>query len=271
MNRLIVILLCGLTTGAVAAPQERKFVSDRAIEENDPAGKGDKAKTTKEKKAAEQAKRQQKLRKSDRVTGLSERQQKNAIEFAQKNHPELLPLLKQLKSKDRRVDYQRAIRDLHNANTRFGRLKERLSTERYESQLLIWKLDSRIRLQLAKWSMSKDDKLETDIRSALTERQALQRRQLEEELQRLNERRSRIEKLLGGLSSDSVTAEWERLAKSVTRGNRQNKKAAQKKAAAKKGTGSQKKPDADADVKKQPRKNRNSNPKKRDNSKQSDK
>ena len=92
-----------------------------------------------------------------RKPALSTEQQDAAMAFARENHPELVPLINSLR-KSRKADYNRALRDLHSAATRLGRLKERLPGDRYEQQLSIWKLDSRIKLQLAKWSVSKNKK-----------------------------------------------------------------------------------------------------------------
>ena len=126
----------------------------------------------------------------------------------------------------------RALRELNSASTRFGRLKERLTPEKYERQLAVWKLDSRIRLQLAKWSVKNDSQIEADVKKSLTERNAIQQRQFEDELARVEERQARLKSLIQKLQSKSVDAEWERLSNSVARKNKTRKKAAEQKKAA---------------------------------------
>lgn len=157
---------------------------------------------------------------------LDKHQQDAAMAFARENHPELVPLINQLR-KSRRSDYQRALRELHSASTRFGRLKERLSPERYEQQLTMWKLDSRIRLQLAKWSVSQDSGVEADIKKSLAERQAIQREQYKNDLVRLEKQQKRLKSLLGKLNAEGLVAEWERLSKSVARRNKAKAKKAE--------------------------------------------
>jgi len=156
-----------------------------------------------------------------RRTGLNKSQQATAIAFAKANHPELVPLLNSLKRR-REPDYNREVRQLHQASTRLGKLKERVQNERYEQELAVWKLDSRIRLQLAKWSVSKDDKLGSEIRKALAERQAIRKAQYERELARLDERRTKVESMLRGLTDEKLDKEWEQLSKSITRRRRQS-------------------------------------------------
>jgi hypothetical protein len=166
-----------------------------------------------------------------RKNSFSKQQQEDALAFARENHPELVPLVNQLK-KTRRTDYLRALRELNSASTRFGRLKERLTPEKYERQLAVWKLDSRIRLQLAKWSVKNDSQIEADVKKSLTERNAIQQRQFEDELARVEERQARLKSLIQKLQSKSVDAEWERLSNSVARKNKTRKKAAEQKKAA---------------------------------------
>lgn len=164
-----------------------------------------------------------------RRVALDKSQQTAAIAFAKANHSELVPLLNSLR-KTRAADYKRELRQLHAASTRLSKMKERVPKERYEQELNVWKLDSRIRLQLAKWAVSKDDKLAADIRKSLAERQAIRKSQYEQELARLHERKAKVESMLNGLTSERLDQEWERLSKQVTR---RRKQPARKKADAK--------------------------------------
>lgn len=163
-----------------------------------------------------------------RKPALTTEQQNAAMAFARENHPELVPLINSLR-KSRKADYNRALRDLHMATTRFGRLRERLPGDRYEQQLTIWKLDSRIKLQLAKWSVSKGKKLEADIRDSIAQRNAIRRQQLEQEVLRAKERLAKLEAAFAKASESKVDAEWERLSKSVKRRNSGQKKQSERK------------------------------------------
>lgn len=156
---------------------------------------------------------------------LSSKQQQSALAFARENHPELVRLIQQLKRK-RPDEYHRALRDLHSAGERFGRMKQRMPADRYEQQLALWKLDSRIRLQLAKWSVSHDKKLEAEIRAAISERRNIQREQYEQDRARTVERLERLEKLLKQLASQDTDQEWQRLSRAVDRSARAARKAA---------------------------------------------
>ncbi len=156
-----------------------------------------------------------------RRTALNKSQQAAALAFAKANHPELVPLLNSLKRR-READYNRELRQLHQASTRLGKLKERLQKERYEQELAVWKLDSRIRLQLARWAVSRDDELGSEIRKSLAERQAIRKAQYERELARLNERRTKVDSMLRGLTDEKLDKEWQQLSKSIARRRRQS-------------------------------------------------
>ena len=151
-----------------------------------------------------------------RKSPLSKAHQAAAMAFARENHPELVPLIQSLKS-GRQGDYNRALRELHSAASRFGKLKERLPNDRYERQLKLWKLDSRIKLQLAKWSVTKNTKLAADIRQSLEERNNIRRQQYEQELLRSQERIAKMESALEKVNDFSADAEFERLSRTVKR------------------------------------------------------
>ena len=211
VHTLVIVSLVFLTSSAFAqGTSDRKPAGSRK-QDNERAKSAQQKKKTLTSKSGDISRR----------TALSKSQQTAAIAFAKANHPELVPLLNSLKRR-RETDYNRELRQLHSASTRLGKLKERMQKERYEQELAVWKLDSRIRLQLAKWSVSKDDKLGSEIRKALTERQAIRKAQYERELARLNERQSRVESMLRGLTDEKLDKEWDQLSKSVTRRRRQS-------------------------------------------------
>lgn len=237
MNRIIVIAFLCTSLGASSVLAQKNKKNDRR-----PDSKKRESRQTSSKGAA--------VRKS----ALSNKQQQNALTFARENHPELVPLIKQL-SKTHSAEHARALRDLHTASNRFTRLRERLSPEKYEQQLAVWKLNSHIRLQLAKWSVSpvsRNEEIEADVKTSLAARNAIQRQQYEDELAKLKERMARLESLMGKLDTN-VDAEWERLSRSVTRKGRSKKKLdpkkkiAQDKARTNRAKGARKKKNNNAD------------------------
>ena len=170
-----------------------------------------------------------------RKTAVTAEQRDVAMAFARDNHPELVPLISSLKE-SRPNDYNRALRELHVAAARFGKLRERLSTERYAQQLQLWKLDSRIKLQLAKWSVSPSKKLEGEIREAIAQRQSVRRQQYEQELLRAQDRVQKLQSAIQKLDDYSPDTEFDKLTKSVKRRRQSAKKPATRKKAADKKT-----------------------------------
>ena len=136
--------------------------------------------------------------------------------FASEHHPELARLLEHLR-KSRANEFQRAARELNQQMTTLEKMKERNSS-RYASQLQLWKEDSQIRVLVAKWSHSKDEALEQQIRQLLRQRRDAKRGQLEAERRRLTEQLQKVETQLAAYSEpqdSQIDREWEQLAKKM--------------------------------------------------------
>ncbi|QDT37075.1 hypothetical protein [Stratiformator vulcanicus] len=88
--------------------------------------------------------------------------------FLKQHHPELARLLVALESRDRSA-YQSAISDVDKARRRLERLEDR-QPEYWQNQLEKWKIDSRIRLLLARLTM-----ITGDVSVSPTEREELAR------------------------------------------------------------------------------------------------
>jgi len=156
------------------------------------------------------------VRKSVR-TELSVQDQQLAMEFAREHHPELFRLLEQLQ-KSRPAEFSRGVRDLHQQTQNILRSKEK-NPQRYESQLAAWKLDSQIRVLTARWTRTKDQSLEKQIRELLAQRQELKKSQLEADEKRLQEQLRRIEEQKAAMAApldERVNAEWEQMSRKVT-------------------------------------------------------
>ena len=145
---------------------------------------------------------------------LSESDLKATMAFAAEHHPELARLLQHLR-KSRSNQFQRAVRELNQQILVLEKIKEK-NPARYEHQLELWKEDSQIRVLVAKWSLSKDDAIEQQIRQLLRQRRDTKIAQLQMEQKRLAEQLQKVEKQLTTLSEmpdSQIDREWEQLAK----------------------------------------------------------
>lgn len=142
-----------------------------------------------------------------------------ALTFARLHHPELEKLLVRLQKQNPR-EFEKAVRQLYLTSERLTRLQER-DPERYQVQLELWKLDSRIRLLAARMTMSSDSALEAKLRKLIEQRLDTRVRQLQQERERLVTRLEKIDQSLATLETDraaTVTKEIERLKKSLPAG-----------------------------------------------------
>ena len=128
-----------------------------------------------------------------------------ALKFAQLHHPELERLLGHLE-RSNPAEYKRAVRKLYQDSERLARTAER-SPERYELELEAWKLDSRIRLLVARMSMSSgNDELDGRLKELLQERVDLRLRQLQTERERLETRLSKVAETIDEIENDPEEA-----------------------------------------------------------------
>lgn len=162
--------------------------------------------------AAEKARKPDSPAANDRVAAA----ESTALEFAREHHPELAALLKRLKAGSPQ-GYEEAIRDLSRVNERLARMRGR-APERYELELELWKLDSRIRLLAARLAMNDDPELRDQLQTLIRKKLDVRKASLEDEQKRITARLDRIESDLTELQKDRdalVEAEQERLLKSA--------------------------------------------------------
>ncbi|MDA1230393.1 MAG: hypothetical protein O2856_06435 [Planctomycetota bacterium] len=155
---------------------------------------------------------------------LSESDLVATMAFASEHHPELARLLEHLR-KSRSNEFQRAARELSQQMQVLEKLKER-NSPRYENQLKLWKEDSQIRVLVAKWSHSKDEAFEQQIRQLLQQRRDTKLAQLKAERQRLTDQLQKVETQMATFSESpdsEIDREWEQLAKK-TNANRNDVK-----------------------------------------------
>jgi hypothetical protein len=149
------------------------------------------------------------------LANLSDREQ-IALDFAQRHHPELAALLPQLRQRDRHA-YESAVKELVRTSERLEKLQTR-QPEKYEAELAIWKLDSRIHLLVARAVSAGDDSSHDEILSLVQQRNELRIRQLEQERERLSARTTRLKESISQLRSGGsalAESETERLLKSA--------------------------------------------------------
>lgn len=139
-----------------------------------------------------------------------------AMTFARRHHRELAALLEQLKQMNP-SRYESAISDLFRASERLARLQER-QPERYESELAIWKIDSRVRLLAARSVAGTDDTNTAQMKKLLLERNNIRVRQLEADRERLQGRLERLDETIGQLregGKEQAERDLERLLRTV--------------------------------------------------------
>ena len=128
--------------------------------------------------------------------------EKAARRFAAEHHPELARLLGELAKQDRK-QYDAAITDIHRAIDRMEKYREK-QPEKYEATLEDWKLSSRIRLAVARMSLTKDPELEAQLRELVQARQELRLKPLRAEAERIE---GRLEKIRTTLADHDANPE----------------------------------------------------------------
>lgn len=147
---------------------------------------------------------------------ISKSRETAALRFAQKHHRELATLLESLRKTDAR-NFQAGLRGLARDTERLAKLADR-DDQRYPVSLELWKLDSRLRLEVARLSMSPGEEFEPRLRPLMEQQQAARIRLIGMERKRLADRIARIDDELKKLkdSPDKLIAlEIERLQKLV--------------------------------------------------------
>lgn len=173
---------------------------------------GDVAVPAKAKNAARKAARANLKQKN--ITADQERQ---AIDFARTQHPELVELLDRLEEINPE-QYGRAIRELYRTSEKLRLMADR-NPQRHSLEITLWKLESRIRLSLAQIVMEDDAEMEKSLAPLMAERRDVKRQILELERQQATTRIAEIEKQLDALQKDpeaETAKELKRLRQAVS-------------------------------------------------------
>lgn len=104
----------------------------------------------------------------DRQPAFTPEREAAALSFVRQHHPELEDLLAQLKSGNR-AEYRRVTNELFFASERLTQSQER-DPLKYELDLRLWKIDSRIRLLAARLAMNESDLLQGELKELLVEK-----------------------------------------------------------------------------------------------------
>lgn len=124
--------------------------------------------------------------------------------FAAEHHPELDGLLEQLRRESPDA-YDRAVADLDRARTRLEALRES-QPERYAAAMEEWRLSSRIRLTLARLSLTKDPRLDQELETLVRQRLELRMHQQRTEVERLEKRLDRLRQTLANYDENPEDA-----------------------------------------------------------------
>lgn len=116
---------------------------------------------------------------------------REAVGFARAHHPELADLLERMRNNNPRA-YRAAIQDLSRDRVRLERLHDR-APERYEFELQLWTMDSRIRLLAARMIRGKAEQSRPELRSLMQVRHDFRLEHLRKEKERLTTRIERMD------------------------------------------------------------------------------
>jgi len=174
---LIIIALLGLPLWAIAPAAAERTGEANSADSNSAKSNESKAKVAR-------------IDKGELPT-FTKAREAAALTFAQNHHPELAELLGGLKQHNR-SEYEKAIRELFRTSERLAQWQEK-GPQRYEHELAMWKLNSRIRILTARLTMTTDVAVERELREALVELAALKKQQLEAERQKLSSRLAEID------------------------------------------------------------------------------
>jgi len=145
---------------------------------------------------------------------ITAQREKLALNFSRKHHPELADLLNGLRATNR-THYENGLRELARDADRLGKLEQR-DDGRFSLSLQIWKLDSRIRLEAARFSLNPSPEIEDELRRLMLDRQTARLEYLKLERQRMQIRIDRLNDQIRTASKNPehvVSTELDRLRK----------------------------------------------------------
>ena len=133
------------------------------------------------------------------ATKITPEREAAAIAFAVQNHPELATLLTNLKQNNP-TEYHAAVVELDRIVERLAAMKQK-NSQQHDSELALWKLDSRIRLLAARLTMSDNPAIEAELKAAVREKVELTLAERKAERERLQKRVEKLDQTIGELST----------------------------------------------------------------------
>lgn len=164
---------------------------------------------------------------------VTPRHEETARQFVRQYHPELAELLEPLKAK-RLKSYHRAIRDLYRAQQRLDKIRTN-DMVRYELELRMWKVRSRVQLLSARLKVQDSSDLREQLRQSLEERIDIRIAMLQHQRSRMSQSLKKIDGQLKKLANgrdkeiERQLLQLTKTRKSKTGKNNQKKKPATKK------------------------------------------
>jgi hypothetical protein len=121
-----------------------------------------------------------------------------ALNFVERNHPELSELLAHLKSSQPK-QYEQAIKEIYRVTDRLAGIQER-DAPLYELEVKLWTAQSRVQLLAARLKMGDSDSVKKDLREALAT-------QVEARLEVLKHQKQQAAQRLAKMESDIAQLE----------------------------------------------------------------
>jgi hypothetical protein len=145
--------------------------------------------------------------------GFTPEREAAAMMFVRTHHPELADLLTRLK--DRRPgEYQKAVRDLFKASEKLAQSQE-MHPNRYELELELWKLNSRVQLLVARLTMDRSPAMENELRELLARQLEVHEKVITLDRDRAAERVKSLDAELSRLASDRAQVLEEKFQKAI--------------------------------------------------------
>ena len=227
MRLILLTSLMAIASLAQADPPEKPTAGKPAGEKlntvnpaaKSPRSKSDRAvaaKAAEQRRAAQREAAQKKKQALMAKSPVTPTREKLALNFAKKHHRELAAILQSLRSMEQ-THYKTAIWEVARDAERLSRLQQR-KDERFEPSLRIWKLDSRIRLEAARFSMNQSEATEKKLSQLMLARRKAKVAFLKIDRNRSQARTDRLNEQIESFSincEQDVATEIDRLRRSL--------------------------------------------------------
>ena len=192
-----ILLLFGPALLPAADPKDGSVAKPKSTADSQQNAAGTDAKNPNSNARATNAARQKPAAKAKRVPGVTRGREAAVLTFVRDHHPQLESLLVYLK-KNRSDEYKQAFLELFAQSERLARIQE-LDEARYDLELAKWKVESRIKLLLARMQMDTNPELLEQLHGEVSEQVRLRielmksdRRRMLDRMEKFNQRLERL-------------------------------------------------------------------------------